>query len=95
MSYCTSCLDGPLDYDNVVLQWGIHPFDPGDELDTASAGERRPLVISGGGKNVDKVEGRPAILDVPEGKGHVLVYNFNPMHRDLNHSDYRFLWNGI
>ena len=25
----------------------------------------------------------------------VLAFNFNPMHRDLNHSDYRFLWNGI
>jgi hypothetical protein len=93
MSYCTSCLDGPFDYNNIVLQWGTHAFDPGDEPSTSAVA--RPLVVSGGGRNVDKIEGRPAILDVPEGKGHVLVYNFNPMHRDLNHSDYRFLWNGI
>ncbi len=53
------------------------------------------LVVSGGGKNVEKLEGYPAILDVPAGKGRVLAFNFSPMHRDLNHSDYRFLWNGI
>ena len=32
---------------------------------------------------------------LPAGKGRVLAFNFNPMHRDLNHSDYRFVWNGI
>jgi hypothetical protein len=57
--------------------------------------EDTSLVVSGGGKDVDKLEGRPAILDVPAGKGRVLAFNFSPMHRDLNHSDYRFLWNGI
>jgi hypothetical protein len=30
---------------------------------------------------------------VPVAKGHVIAYNFNPMHRDLNRSDYRLLWN--
>jgi hypothetical protein len=24
-----------------------------------------------------------------------VTYNFNPMHRDLNRSDYRLLWNAI
>ena len=31
----------------------------------------------------------------PVGRGRVIAYNFNPMHRDLNRSDYRFLWNAI
>ena len=53
------------------------------------------MVVSGGGKKLDELEGQPAILDVPSGKGRVLAFNFSPMHRDLNHSDYRFLWNGI
>ena len=35
------------------------------------------------------------MLDIPAGDGRVIAYNFNPMHRDLNHSDYRFLWNAI
>jgi hypothetical protein len=53
------------------------------------------LVVSGGARRVEKLEGRPAILAVPKGDGTVVVYNFNPMHRDLNRSDYRLLWNGI
>jgi hypothetical protein len=39
--------------------------------------------------------GRPAILDMPVGKGHVVSFNFNPMHRDLNRGDQRLLWNAI
>jgi hypothetical protein len=86
MSYCTSCLSGPFDETNVVLQWGTGAFD---------SSTVEPMLLSGGGKNIGAMQGRPAILDFPMGKGHALIYNFNPMHRDLNHSDYRFLWNGI
>ena len=32
---------------------------------------------------------------MPVAKGHVIAYNFNPMHRNLNRSDYRLLWNAI
>ena len=30
----------------------------------------------------------PAIIDVPAGKGRVIAFNFNPMHRDMNRSDF-------
>lgn len=53
------------------------------------------LVLSGGARSTDALEGHPAILDLPVGKGRVIAFNFNPLHRDLNHSDYRFLWNTI
>jgi hypothetical protein len=82
MAYCTSCLDGPVDQRSVVLRWG-----GGDD--------GSPILVSGGGRNLERLEGRPAILAVPRGDGHVVVYNFNPLHRDLNHSDYRLLWNAI
>jgi hypothetical protein len=81
MAYCTSCLDGPVDMRWVVLQWG----GPATE----------PLVVSGGVLGGDELRGRPAILAVPTGDGVVVAYNFNPMHRDLNRSDYRLLWNAI
>ena len=54
-----------------------------------------PMLVSGGMRGEDTLEGRPAILDLPAGRGRVLAYNFNPMHRDLNHSDYRLLWNAL
>jgi hypothetical protein len=83
MAYCTSCLDGPIDRRWVVLQWG-----------TEAAGDQR-LVVSGGALEAEKMVGRPAILAVPKGEGVVVAYNFNPMHRDLNRSDFRLLWNAI
>jgi hypothetical protein len=88
MAYCTSCFDGPVDPRGVVLQWGTRP--------AGSAGEKsKSIVLSGGARGGDKLEGHPAILDLPSGEGRVIAFNFNPMHRDLNHSDYRFLWNAI
>lgn len=91
MAYCTSCLDGPVDSRSVVLEWGGSPHASAD----VSSAERPPIVVSGGGKNEDQLAGHPAILAVARGEGTIVAYNFNPMHRDLNHSDYRLLWNGI
>jgi len=62
---------------------------------TSTSGGQIPMVVSGGGRNVDALEGHPAILDLQSGRGHVLAFNFNPLHRDLNRSDFRMLWNGI
>jgi hypothetical protein len=53
------------------------------------------LVLSGFAKPADKLNGLPAILDVPVGKGHVVLFAFNAMHRYLNHSDFRFVYNAI
>ena len=81
MSYCTACLDGPLDPSGVVLEWG----------DTAGA----PFVVSGQAWGEENLLGHPAILDLPSGRGRVVAFNFNPLHRDLNRGDQRMLWNAI
>lgn len=91
MAYCTSCLDGPVDANPVVLEWGGEPQNPKGEVPAT----RPPIIVSGGGKQADQLAGSPAILAVARGEGTIVAYNFNPMHRDLNHSDYRLLWNGI
>lgn len=64
-------------------------------MDVGASGTRPPILVSGGGKREEELAGSPAILAVARGEGMILAYNFNPMHRDLNHSDYRLLWNGI
>jgi hypothetical protein len=79
-AYCTSCLDGPEDRAAVVLEWG-------------GAGE--PMVVSGGARGESELAGRPALLDAPLGQGRVIAFNFNPVHRDLNRSDHRLLWNAL
>ena len=81
MAYCTSCLDGPEDRSGIVMEWG--------DRDGA------PLLVSGQVWGEQRLVGRPAILDMPVGKGHVVSFNFNPMHRDMNRGDHRMLWNAI
>jgi hypothetical protein len=55
--------------------------------------EKDKLVLSGFVKGEDSVDGTPAILDVPVEKGRVILFSFNPLHRYLNHSDFRFVYN--
>lgn len=81
MAYCETCLDGPVDTSSVVLEWGDR--------------DGVPLLVSGQVWGEGNLIGRPAILDSPVGKGHVVSFNFNPVHRDLNRGDQRMLWNAI
>ena len=81
MAYCTTCLDGPEDRSGMVMEWG----------DT----DGKPFVESGQAWGEENLIGRPAILDMPVGKGHVVCFNFNPMHRDMNLGDQRLLWNAL
>jgi len=79
MAYCTSCLTGPVDERHVVLSWG------GDGA----------MVVSGGMRGAGELAGKPAVLDTPTGQGHIVSYNFNGIHRDMNRGDFRLVWNAI
>jgi hypothetical protein len=81
MAYCTVCLDGPIDRSGIVLEWGDR--------------EGAPFVVSGQAWGEENLIGRAAIMDLHAGKGHVITFNFNPLHRDLNRGDQRLLWNAI
>ena len=81
MAYCTTCLDGPEDRSGMVMEWGDN--------------DGKPFVESGQAWGEENLIGRPAILDMPVGKGHVVSFNFNPMHRDMNRGDQRMLWNAL
>ena len=82
MAYCTTCLDGPPDRSAIVMEWG----------DTQAGA---PFVVSGQAWGEENLVGRAAIMDNPVGSGHVITFNFNPLHRDLNRGDQRLLWNAI
>lgn len=79
MAYCTSCLRGPVDERHVVMTWG---------------GEGA-MVISGGMRGESELTGHPAIIDTPTGEGHIITYNFNGIHRDMNRAEHRLVWNAI
>ena len=72
--------------------------DPDTLEDGAPGGESTPsadlpLVISGGMEGESDLVGKPAVLDIPVGKGRILAFNFDPIHRSMNRSDFRFVWN--
>jgi hypothetical protein len=65
------------------------------ERDPERDATEESLVVSGGMKGGDEIEGKPAILDVPLGKGRVVAFNFDPIHRLVTRSDFRLVWNLI
>jgi len=83
----------------VVLQWGakVTPDDEDDEeaAATAKPEEKSELVVSGGIKGESAVTGKPAILDLPVGRGRVIAFTFDPIHRYQTESDFRLVWNVI
>ncbi len=90
----------PADRRWIVMQWGTRLPKHEREIDEDDKKEEKKkdepkMVVSGGMKSTDDLEGHAAILDLPADGGRVIAFNFNPMHRDLNHSDYRLLWNVI
>jgi len=70
---------GPVDERHVVMSWG------GDG----------PMVVSGGMRGESELAGKPAVLATPTGQGHIVSYNFNSIHRDMNRGAYRLVWNAI
>jgi hypothetical protein len=54
-----------------------------------------PYVLSGMVRNDDVIIGQAAIIDAPVGRGHVVAYTFNPLHRYLNQQDFALVWNAL
>jgi hypothetical protein len=87
---------------DVVLQWGTklrsedreEPAEGAKPKDVAKKDEPK-MLVSGAIKNDDEFEGRPAVFDIPAGKGRVLAFNFEVIHRDFDRSDFRLLWNAL
>jgi hypothetical protein len=97
-----------LERDLVVMQFGTKKVDDDESEDAeesqadddsgaekAAKQKEAPLVLSGFVKEPKRLDGKPAILDVPVGAGHVVLFSFNPMHRYLNLSDFRLVYNVV
>jgi hypothetical protein len=53
------------------------------------------LLISGGLAGGEELAGSPALADVPLGKGHVVLFSFNPAWRSETHGSYFFIFNAL
>jgi hypothetical protein len=52
-------------------------------------------VLSGLMRNPSEIKDRPAILEVPAGKGRLLMFATNPCYRWQNHGEFNMLFNAI
>jgi hypothetical protein len=52
-------------------------------------------VLSGLMKGAGEIRDRAAIVDVPVGKGRVLLYSTNPVYRWQNHGEFNMLFNAL
>jgi hypothetical protein len=53
------------------------------------------LCLSGIVQSQDEIKGKAAIVDVPLGKGHIVMFTFNPFWREMSHGSYMFVFNTI
>jgi hypothetical protein len=89
-----------VDEGRIVLQWGTKiptddKEDKSDENSKETKSATQSLVVCGGIKGASEIMGQPAILDIPTGKGRVVAFDFDPIHRYLTLSDFRLVWNTI
>jgi hypothetical protein len=70
---------------------------PAASADTAPAAPARPspYVLSGMVRGQDQIIGQGALFDVPVGRGRVVAFTFNPLHRYLNHHEFAMVWNAL
>lgn len=52
-------------------------------------------VMSGVMRGANEIRNRPAIVDVPVGKGRVLLYATNPVYRWQNHGEFNMVFNAL
>ncbi len=64
----------------VVMRFAITPGD---------------LLISGGLRNGRLMANAPAVVDVPRGDGHIVMFSFNPFWRSHTHGSYALLFNTL
>ncbi|MBN3518985.1 peptidase [Algoriphagus lutimaris] len=98
------------DRDMMLLQYGTKPLKdelayqgpimgkPDQEKveeKKEESGKDVPYVRSGMVRNEQTIIGHGSIFKVPVGKGNVLAFTFDPLHRYLNHHDAPLVWNAL
>ncbi len=99
------------DQKQLPVRWADGPLlrvpDPADAMAQATGAAREAATIvlrfPGGDANVlsglmrgaDQVKNRPAIVDAPVGKGHVLLYAINPIYRWQTFGEHGLVFNAL
>ena len=82
------------------VRWGNGPLLSVPEQDRPSQVLMRypggeTSVLSGLMRNPNEIRDRPAIVDVPSGRGRVLLFSGNPCYRWQNHGEFNMVFNAL
>jgi hypothetical protein len=97
--------------DMMLLQYGTKPLKDEEKYtgpimgmpdkkevkkeETKAAAKEQPYLLSGMVRNEQTIIGHGGIFNVPVGKGRVIAFTFDPLHRYLNHHDAPMVWNTL
>ena len=98
LQYGTKPLEDEKEYDGEIMGSPSENTKTQSELKESPPGENKKessYVLSGMVRNENQVVGHGVIFTVPNGKGNVVFFNFNPLNRYLNHHDSSLLWNTL
>jgi hypothetical protein len=77
--------------------WGVEPYFPQetDRPKVVISFAEKDLLLSGMLEGADEIAKRPAVIDAPRGKGHVILMSTNPMWRGNTSGLYALVMNAI
>jgi hypothetical protein len=88
--------EAPLDPD---IAEQLRPFLPSPEMRprvvVRFAADEKELLVSGMLAGGRELTGKPAVVDAPRGKGHILMFAINPMWRSETQGSYSLLYNAM
>ncbi len=93
LQYGTNPLKEEVDYEGPVM--GMADKSQKKEEKDKTKEKDRPYVLSGMVQNEQAIIGHGSIFNVPVGKGRLLGFTFDPLHRYLNHHDAPMVWNAL
>ncbi|WP_296697879.1 M14 family zinc carboxypeptidase [Algoriphagus sp.] len=92
LQYGTKPLNDEIEYSGPIM--GM-PDQEVKEKEKPESGKDSPYVRSGMVRNEQTIVGQGTIFNLPVGKGNVLAFTFDPLHRYLNHHDAPLVWNAL
>jgi len=78
--------------------WNFEPYLPRPEdrpRVVLAFAEAKELFLSGMLEGGDEIAGKPAVIDAPRGKGHILLMSINPMWRGNTQGTYALVTNAL
>ncbi len=93
LQYGSKALKDETAYDGPIM--GMPDKKKEEAKEEESTEKSPPYVRSGMVRNEQTIIGHGTLFNVPVGKGRIVAFTFDPLHRYLNHHDAPLVWNAL